>query len=64
MNQKRNPKILFVTIPTAENVNIYPPVGVMSVITALSKAGFGNTKLINIEFLRISIDEALAYIED
>jgi anaerobic magnesium-protoporphyrin IX monomethyl ester cyclase len=64
MIQKNKPKILFVTTPLQQSFNIFPPMGSLSVITALKKAGFDKTDLYNIDFIRAPFNEVLAHIEN
>ena len=64
MDQQRNsPKILIVTTPLRPIPTEFPPMGSLSVATALKKAGFDNTEFYNIDFLRPSFSDALDYIE-
>jgi anaerobic magnesium-protoporphyrin IX monomethyl ester cyclase len=64
LSQKTHPKILFVTTPLQQSFNIFPPMGSLSVITALRKAGFDTTDLYDIDFIRPSFDEVLNHIEN
>ncbi len=63
MSQKETPKILFVTTPLQQSLNFFPPMGSLSIITALKKAGFDKIDLYDIDFLRVPFPEALAHIE-
>ena len=63
MSQQNLPKILFVTTPLQQSLNIFPPMGSLSIITALNKAGFENIDLLNTDFLRLPFHEVLAFIE-
>ncbi len=58
------PNILIVTTPIRPIPTDYPPMGSLSVITALKKAGFNNTEFYNIDFLRPSFSDVLNYIEN
>lgn len=60
---KNNPNILIVTIPLRPVPTDYPPMGSLSVITALKKAGFDKTEFYDIDFLRPSFSDVLGYIE-
>ena len=64
MKPKKAPKILIVTTPLRPIPTDFPPIGSLSVITALKKAGFDKTEFYNIDFLRPSFADALKYIED
>jgi anaerobic magnesium-protoporphyrin IX monomethyl ester cyclase len=63
MGQKEAPEILFVTTPLQQSFNFFPPMGSLSIITTLKKAGFDKVELYDIDFLRVSFPEALAHIE-
>ena len=63
MEPKKSPKILIVTTPLRPLPTDFPPMGSLSVITALHKAGFDKTEFYNIDFLRPSFSEVLDYIE-
>jgi anaerobic magnesium-protoporphyrin IX monomethyl ester cyclase len=63
MNQKNNPKILIVTTPIRPIPTIFPPLGSLSIISALNKAGFNNTEFYNIDLVRPDYDEVLAHIQ-
>jgi len=58
------PKILIVTTPLQQGMNVFPPMGSLSVITALKKAGFDKTDLYDADFIRAPFSEVLAYIEN
>jgi anaerobic magnesium-protoporphyrin IX monomethyl ester cyclase len=64
MIPQNQPKILIVTTPVRPIPTDYPPMGSLSVITALHKAGFDKTEFYNIDFLRPSFAEVLDYIEN
>ena len=64
MELKKPPKTLIVTIPLRPIPTDFPPMGSLSVITALKKAGFNNTELYDIDFLRPSFSDVLDYIEE
>ena len=61
---KKIPSILIVTIPLRPIPTDYPPMGSLSVITALNKAGFNNTEFYDIDFLRPCFAEVLDYIKN
>ncbi|MBN4079727.1 radical SAM protein [bacterium AH-315-C08] len=63
MKPKKPPKILIVTTPLRPIPTDFPPLGSLSVITALKKAGFDKTEFYNIDFLRPSFADTLKYIE-
>lgn len=64
MELKKSPKILIVTIPLRPIPTDFPPMGSLSVITALKKAGFDKTELYDIDFLRPSFSDVLNYVEN
>jgi len=57
------PKIIFVTIPLRSVPADFPPIGSLSVITALKKAGFAQTHFYNIDLLRPTYSEVIEYFE-
>ena len=61
---RSKPNIIIITIPLRPIPTDFPPMGSLSVITALKKAGFNNTELYDIDFLRPSFSEVLDYIEN
>tara|TARA_B100000686_G_scaffold114558_1_gene122080 strand:- start:1732 stop:3699 length:1968 start_codon:yes stop_codon:yes gene_type:complete len=63
MSKKDHPKILIVTTPIKETLNVFPPMGSLSVITALKKAGFDKTDFYDIDYLRVPFEEAIVHIE-
>ena len=64
MKSNNSPKILIVTIPLRPIPTDFPPMGSLSVITALKKAGFNNTEFYDIDYLRPALSDVLNYIED
>ncbi|MBT6600616.1 MAG: radical SAM protein [Nitrospina sp.] len=64
MKSNDSPKILIVTIPLRPMPTDFPPMGSLSVITALKKAGFNNTEFYDIDYLRPALSDVLNYIED
>jgi anaerobic magnesium-protoporphyrin IX monomethyl ester cyclase len=64
MNKKSCPKILVVTTPIRPVPTGFPPLGSLSVITALNKAGFNNTEFYNIDYLRPRYSDVINYIKE
>ena len=64
MKSKNNPKILIVTTPIRPAPTDFPPLGSLSVITALNKAGFHNTELYNIDYLRPEYSDVINDIKE
>jgi anaerobic magnesium-protoporphyrin IX monomethyl ester cyclase len=62
-NKKCAPKIIILTLPLRDTPTDFPPLGSLSVITALKKAGFENTHFYNLDFLRPKYEEVLTYLE-
>lgn len=58
------PKILVVTTPIRPIPTGFPPLGSLSIITALNKAGFNNTEFYNIDYLRPDYSDAINYIRE
>ncbi|QPJ64052.1 MAG: radical SAM protein [Candidatus Nitrohelix vancouverensis] len=63
MSDKSNPKILMVTTPIRPVPTNFPPIGSLSVLTALHQAGYENTIFYNIDRLRPSYSEVLEFIK-
>ena len=63
MKSNDSPKILIVTIPLRPIPTDFPPMGSLSVITALKKAGFNNTEFYDIDYLRPALSDVFNYIE-
>lgn len=63
-NPKNNPKILIVTTPIRPIPTVFPPLGSLSVISALNNAGFNNTEFYNIDLLRPDYQDVLAHIRE
>ncbi len=61
---KKNPKIIIVTIPLRGAPTDFPPMGSLSVITALKKAGYTNTHFYNIDLLRPGFDEIISHLKN
>ena len=64
MKIKDSPKILIVTTPIRPAPTLYPPLGSLSIISALKKEGFRNTEFYNIDYLRPQYDEVIATIKE
>tara|TARA_B100000686_G_scaffold174337_2_gene181463 strand:+ start:555 stop:2522 length:1968 start_codon:yes stop_codon:yes gene_type:complete len=62
MNSKGNPKILIVTTPIRPIPTDFPPLGSLSIISALNKVGFKNTEFYNIDLLRPDYNDVIAHI--
>jgi anaerobic magnesium-protoporphyrin IX monomethyl ester cyclase len=63
MDSIENPKILIVTTPIRPIPTEFPPLGSLSIISALNKAGFTNTEFYNIDLLRPNYQEVLDHIQ-
>ncbi len=63
MSKPKNPKTIIVTIPLREERAAYFPVGSLSVITVLRRAGFSNSHLYNIDWLRPSFEQTINYLK-
>ena len=61
---KLSPSILIVTTPLRPVPTDFPPMGSLSVISALKKTGFDKTEFYNIDFLQPSFSDVLNYIEN
>ena len=57
-----NPKIIVVTTPIRPEPTQFPPIGSLSIISALKKADFNNTHFYNIDLLRPDYDQVIAHI--
>ena len=64
MKSKNSPKILILTTPIRPTPTEFPPLGSLSVITALNKAGFHNTEFFNIDLLRPEYSNVIEYIKE
>ncbi|MBI2385634.1 MAG: cobalamin B12-binding domain-containing protein [Elusimicrobia bacterium] len=62
MARPAQPRIVFCTTPIRPVPTDYPPVGSLSVISALQRAGFTGVEFYNIDLTRPSFDEAVAHI--
>ena len=63
MTPKNSLKILFVTTPIRPIPTEFPPLGSLSIISALNKAGFTNTEFYNIDLLRPDYQDVLSHIQ-
>jgi anaerobic magnesium-protoporphyrin IX monomethyl ester cyclase len=63
LNPKKKPKILIITTPIRPVPTEFPPLGSLSVISALNKAGFNDTELYNIDLLRPNYKDVISHIE-
>jgi anaerobic magnesium-protoporphyrin IX monomethyl ester cyclase len=61
---KNSPKILILTTPIRPIPTDFPPLGSLSVITALNKAGFHDTEFYNIDLLRPEYSDVIDYIKE
>jgi len=64
MNEKRKPKILIVTTPIRPIPTNFPPIGSLSLIASLKKAGFKDIEFFNIDLLRPSYLNTLETIKN
>ena len=57
-------KILFITVPLRADPARYPPIGVLSLLSALRKHGHHNYSFFDIDCLRPSYQDAIARIKE
>jgi anaerobic magnesium-protoporphyrin IX monomethyl ester cyclase len=57
-------KVLFVTVPLRESPTDFPPIGILSMMSALRKGGKYSSELYNVDLLRPTIEEAAKYVVD
>jgi anaerobic magnesium-protoporphyrin IX monomethyl ester cyclase len=62
MKPKDSPKILIVTTPIRPVPTDFPPLGSLSILSALGRAGFENYEFYNIDYLRPEYSEILSHI--
>lgn len=62
MARPTDPKVVFCTTPIRPVPTDYAPVGSLSVISALNRAGFNNIEFYNIDLVRPKFDEAVAHV--
>ena len=63
MIKTKNPKTIVVTIPIRPTPTSYPPVGSLSVVTVLRKAGFLDSHLYNIDWFRPSFEQIIDHLK-
>ena len=63
MSRPNYPKILIVTTPIRPIPTDFPPLGSLSIITSLNKAGYQNVEFYNIDYLRPQYADAVAHIK-
>ena len=63
MRTIKNPKIIVTTIPLRSSPDHYIPVGSLSVITFLRRAGFTHSYLYNIDWFRPNFNEVIEYLK-
>tara|TARA_B100000315_G_scaffold50045_1_gene44636 strand:- start:739 stop:2622 length:1884 start_codon:yes stop_codon:yes gene_type:complete len=63
MIKTKNPKTIVVTIPLRATGLAYPPVGGLSVVTVLRRAGFTNSHLYNIDWFRPTFNQAIDHLK-
>lgn len=64
MPQKNpNPKVVITTIPLRGMATDFPPMGSLSVVNSLKRAGFTNTHFYNIDLIRPSFDEVIEHLK-
>ncbi|PIR00075.1 MAG: radical SAM protein [Nitrospinae bacterium CG11_big_fil_rev_8_21_14_0_20_45_15] len=64
MSEKSRPKILIITTPLRPVPTMFPPIGSLSVATALKKSGAADVRFYNIDLLRPEYSEVLEYIKN
>ena len=64
MNRIKKPKILIVTTPIRPVPTNFPPIGSLSVIASLKKAGFEDTEFYNIDLLRPEYSKIIDHIKE
>jgi anaerobic magnesium-protoporphyrin IX monomethyl ester cyclase len=62
MQRKDNPKILVVTTPIRPTPAEFPPLGSLSIVSALNKSGFNDTEFYHIDLLRPDYEDVIAHI--
>ena len=58
------PKIIIITLPLRGVPSHFPPIGSLSVITRLKRAGFTNTHLYNTDLIRPSFEKIIEYLKN
>jgi anaerobic magnesium-protoporphyrin IX monomethyl ester cyclase len=64
MSRQNQPKILIITTPIRPIPTDFPPLGSLSILTALGKAGFENNEFYNIDYLRPEYSEILRHLKE
>ena len=64
MSGKNHPKILIITTPIRPIPTDFPPLGSLSKITSLNKAGYQNVEFYNIDYLRPEYLDVIAHIKE
>tara|TARA_Y100000310_G_C20681399_1_gene816160 strand:- start:1417 stop:3297 length:1881 start_codon:yes stop_codon:yes gene_type:complete len=64
VNDQKQPKILIITTPIRHIPAAFPPLGSLSIITVLHKAGFHDTEFYNIDYLRPEYADAINHIKE
>tara|TARA_B100000315_G_scaffold9205_1_gene9087 strand:- start:586 stop:2469 length:1884 start_codon:yes stop_codon:yes gene_type:complete len=62
MIKTKNPKTIVATIPLREARVPFPPIGSLSVVTVLRRAGFLNSHLYNIDWFRPSFEQVIDHL--
>ena len=60
---KSSPSILIITTPIRPIPTTYPPLGSLSILTVLKKAGYHDVEFYNIDYLRPKYADAVAHIK-
>ncbi len=64
MSGQKHPRILIITTPIRPVPTDFPPLGSLSIITALNKAGYQNVEFYNIDYLRPEYEDAISHIKE
>ena len=64
MSRSNYPKILIVTTPIRPVPASFPPLGSLSLVTVLKKAGFHTTEFYNIDYLRPDYPDVINFIKE
>ena len=64
MKSQNSPKILILTTPIRPVPTGFPPIGSLSIITELKKAGYRDIEFYNIDYLRPDYKDAIAHIKE
>jgi len=63
MANNKNLKTIIVTIPLREQQAAYPPIGSLSIVTVLRRAGYKDTHLYNIDWFRPSFEQIIDHLK-